>query len=68
MTADPWEEADFDGHRRAQRRREAALTPQQRLAAVEGLVRDAHRAGVLQGWRERKQREIVKAWEACERR
>lgn len=64
MTADPWEEATFEGHARAQRARAAALTPQVRLAMVEQAVRDADRVGRLRQWRERKQREVMEAWEA----
>ena len=64
MTDDPWEEATFDGHSRAQRRRAAALEPQVRLALVERAVRDADRAGLLVLWRERRQREVIAAWEA----
>jgi hypothetical protein len=60
---DPWEEASFEGHERAQRRRAAALAPASRLAAVEQMLREAHRAGVLSTWRARKQREVLEAWE-----
>lgn len=60
---DPWDEATFDGHRRAQLLRAATVSPAERLAAAEQLVRDAHRAGVLQLWRERKQRDVLAAWE-----
>jgi len=64
VTGDPWEEATFDGHARAQRRRAASLEPQVRLAMVERAVQDAHRAGLLVRWRERKQRDVLAAWES----
>lgn len=60
---DGWEEATFDGHEAAQRRRAAAGGPVQRLAAVEQLLRDADRLGLLEPWRERKQRDLMRAWE-----
>jgi hypothetical protein len=63
MTDDGWHEATFEAHERAQRRRAAALTPAQRLALVEQLVRDAHRAGLLEQWRAAKQRAVMAAWE-----
>jgi hypothetical protein len=63
VTTDPWDEATFEGLERAQRRRVAAWTPQQRLAWLEAALHDAHRAGVLQPLRERKQREVMEAWE-----
>lgn len=66
MSDGAWEEATFDGHARAQRRRAAALEPQVRLTMVERAVRDAHRAGLLVRWRERRQREVIAAWEASE--
>jgi hypothetical protein len=62
MGADAWDEATFEGLERAQRRRFAGLTPQERLRACEDMVRFAHEAGQLVGWRERKQRELMAAW------
>jgi hypothetical protein len=51
VSDDAWDdEATFEGHERAQRRRAAALTPAQRLALVEQLVRDVDRAGLLAQW------------------
>lgn len=64
MTAQGWEEATFEGHERAQRRRALALTPAERLAAAERLVSDAARCGVLDRLRERRQREVLDAWES----
>lgn len=62
MTDQAWEEATFEGHERAQRRRAQALAPIERLALVERLVRDAARTGVLASMRERKQREVMAGW------
>lgn len=59
---DAWDEATFDGHESAQRRRAATASPAQRLAAVEQLLRDADRLGLIAPWRERKQRDLMTAW------
>jgi hypothetical protein len=67
MSADAWEEATFEGLERAQRRRFAGLTPQERLRACEDMVRFAHEVGQLVAWRERKQREVMAAWESGRR-
>lgn len=63
MTADPWEEATFEGLERAQRRRVAAWSPQERLAWLEDAVRDLSERGLLVALRERKQRDVMAAWE-----
>ncbi len=63
MTADPWEEATFEGLERAQRRRVAAWSPQERLAWLEDAVRDLSERGLLVELRERKQRAVMAAWE-----
>lgn len=59
---DTWDEATFEGHERAQRRRGLALTPHERLAVAERLVRDAASTGALTAIRERRQREAMAAW------
>jgi hypothetical protein len=64
VSADPWEEGTFAGLERAQRRRVAAWTPQERLAWLEAVVLEAHRAGVLDDLRARKQRAVMAAWQA----
>jgi hypothetical protein len=63
MSADPWAEATFEGLERAQRRRVAAWTPLERLAWLEDVLADLHERGQLAVWRERKQRELLEAWE-----
>lgn len=63
MTADAWEEATFAGLEQAQRRRVAAWTPQERLAWLDAVLLEAHRAGVLDDLRARKQRAVMAAWE-----
>lgn len=63
MSADAWEEATFDGLARAQRRRVAAWTPQERLAWLDAVVLEAYRAGVLDDVRARRQRAVMAAWE-----
>jgi hypothetical protein len=68
MTTDSWEEGTFDGLERAQRRRVAAWTPEERLAWLDDAVDDLSERGLLGALRERRQREVVNAWEACERR
>jgi hypothetical protein len=66
VTTDPWEEATFEGLERAQRRRVAAWSPEERLAWLEDAVRDLAERGLLAALRERKQREVLAAWEATE--
>lgn len=63
MTADPWEEATFEGLERAQRRRVAAWSPLERLAWLDDAVRDLGERGLLVALRERKQRAVMAAWE-----
>ena len=60
---DAWEQVTFDGARRAQARRIATWTPQQRLAWLEAAVLDAHRSGALAQMRARKQRRLRAAWD-----
>jgi hypothetical protein len=66
MTTDPWQEATFEGHERAQRRRVAAWSPEERLVWLEDAVRDLAERGLLAALRERKQRQVLAAWEATE--
>ena len=68
MTADPWEEGTFAGLERAQRRRVAAWTPQERLAWLDAVVLEAHRAGVLDDLRARRQHDVMAAWGATDER
>jgi hypothetical protein len=63
MSGDPWAEATFEGLERAQRRRVAGWTPLERLAWLEDAVSELHARGLLVEWRERKQREVLAAWE-----
>ena len=63
MNSDPWEEATFEGLERAQRRRVAAWSPQERLAWLEDAVRDLSERGLLVELRERKQRAVKAAWD-----
>jgi hypothetical protein len=60
---DAWDEATYVGKARAQRRRFASLTPEQRLAWLEDALIEAERTGVLARVRQRKQRDVVQAWE-----
>lgn len=64
MTAGAWQEATFAGLDRAQHRRVAAWSPQERLAWLDAVVLEAHRAGVLADLRNRKQRAVMAAWES----
>lgn len=64
MSADPWAEATFEGLQRAQRRRVAAWSPLERLAWLDDTVADLEERGLLATWRERRQREVMAAWEA----
>jgi hypothetical protein len=64
MTTDPWEEGTFEGLERAQRRRVAAWSPEERLEWLEDAVRDLSERGLLVALRERKQRAVMAAWEA----
>jgi hypothetical protein len=68
MTTDPWQEATFEGLERAQRRRVAAWSPEERLAWLDDAVDDLIERGLLGALRERKQREVMDAWELSERR
>lgn len=63
MTTDPWEEATFEGLERAQRRRVAAWSPEERLAWLDDAVRDLSERGLLAALRERRQRDVMAAWE-----
>jgi hypothetical protein len=67
MSSDPWAEATFEGLERAQRRRVAAWTPMQRLAWLDDTVAELDERGLLVVWRERKQREVMAAWESGRR-
>ena len=60
---DPWLEATHAGTERAQRSRRVALTPQQRLAWLEEALVETERTGVLAQVRQRKQRDVLQAWE-----
>ena len=51
------------GTERAQRSRRVALTPQQRLAWLEEALVETERTGVLAQVRQRKQRDVLQAWE-----
>jgi hypothetical protein len=62
--SDSWAEATFAGKAAAQTRRAAALSTEQRLAWLEAVLIDAARTGVLRALRERKQRELLEAWNA----
>jgi hypothetical protein len=64
--SDPWDEVTFDDHARAQRRRWAAWPAETRWEWLASAVEDCRRQGLLAGWRERKQREVMAAWEAGE--
>ena len=64
MTADPWEEATFEGLERGQRRRVAAWSAEERLAWLDDAVGDLIERGLLVALRERKQRELIEAWES----
>jgi hypothetical protein len=66
VTTDPWEEATFEGLERAQRRRVAVWSPEERLAWLEDAVGDLAERGLLAALRERKQREVLAAWEVTE--
>lgn len=68
MTTDPWEEATFEGLERAQRRRVAAWSPEERLAWLDDAVHDLDERGLLATLRERKQRETIDAWESVQER
>ncbi|MDX6200342.1 MAG: hypothetical protein QOJ79_3493 [Actinomycetota bacterium] len=59
---DEWAGATYAGNQRAQRRRQAALTPQQRLAWLEEALTYAARSGGLARVRQRKQRDVLEAW------
>lgn len=61
-----WDEATFEGASRAQRRRWATWTPQERLEWLDAAVLEAHRTGALAASRERKQREVERAWRATD--
>ena len=63
---DPWHEAGFDGARRAQARRVASWTPQERLDWLEAALLDAARTGVLAAMRERKQRRLLASWSSTD--
>lgn len=64
MTGDAWQEATFEGLEQAQRRRVASWTPVDRLAWLDAVVLEAHRAGLLDDLRAQKQRSVMAAWHA----
>jgi hypothetical protein len=66
VTTDPWEEGTFEGLERAQRRRVAGWSPEERLAWLEDAVSDLSERGLLVALREHKQRELLEAWAATQ--
>lgn len=62
MTNDPWRRATFVGTELAQAEAIADLTPDERVALLEELLKIAEASGALQRAREEKQRQIDEAW------
>lgn len=62
---DAWEEGTYAGKERAQRRRVARKSPQERLEWLEHALLDAERTGVLAEARQRKQHDQLQAWEGA---
>jgi hypothetical protein len=60
--SDEWADATFVGAQRSQRRRVADWSPQERLAWLEAAVVELAGQGLLAPLRERKQRDLIKAW------
>jgi hypothetical protein len=67
MSDDAWAQGTFEGLERAQRRRIAAWTPLERFSWLEDTVAELEQRGLLARWRERKQAEVLAAWERGER-
>jgi hypothetical protein len=66
MTTDVWEEGTWVGAQAARARRDAHLTPQQRLDWLEAALREANRAGVLVEVRRRRQIQTLRDWRSAD--